>query len=158
MKLVLTGARLIDGVRPDILDGASVVIENGRIIDIVDARRAVPTAGARVIDLRGSYLLPGLWDTHVHFEWPRVPSASVSELTVQYAENAAQALTESGITSVRMAGTPHFIDVVLKRAFEAGTLLGPILGSGLVAVGGIPLLFVACAIVLLVLMWQVMIR
>ena len=125
MTLVLTSARLIDGVRPEIVDGASVVIENGRITDIVDARRAVPTAGARVIDLRGSYLLPGLWDTHVHFEWPRVPSASAAELTVQYAENAAQALTESGITSVRMAGTPHFIDVVLKRAFEAGTLLGP---------------------------------
>jgi DHA1 family multidrug resistance protein-like MFS transporter len=36
--------------------------------------------------------------------------------------------------------------------------LGPILGSGLVAIGGIPLLFVGCAIVLLVLAWQVMIR
>jgi MFS transporter, DHA1 family, multidrug resistance protein len=36
--------------------------------------------------------------------------------------------------------------------------LGPILGSGVVAIGGIPLLFVACAIVLLVLAWQVMIR
>ena len=36
--------------------------------------------------------------------------------------------------------------------------IGPILGSGLVAIGGIPLLFVACAIVLTVLAWQVMIR
>jgi DHA1 family multidrug resistance protein-like MFS transporter len=36
--------------------------------------------------------------------------------------------------------------------------LGPILGSGLVALGGIPVLFVACAIVLGVLAWQVMIR
>jgi MFS transporter, DHA1 family, multidrug resistance protein len=36
--------------------------------------------------------------------------------------------------------------------------LGPILGSGVVAIGGIPLLFVACAIVLVVLAWQVMIR
>jgi DHA1 family multidrug resistance protein-like MFS transporter len=36
--------------------------------------------------------------------------------------------------------------------------LGPILGSGFVAIGGIPLLFVVCAIVLIVLAWQVMIR
>src|SRR5215207_7930906 len=36
--------------------------------------------------------------------------------------------------------------------------LGPILGSGVVALGGIPLLFVACAIVLVLLAWQVMIR
>ena len=125
MKIVLTGARLIDCVQPRVIEGASVTIDRGRITDVRDAREPAPTANARVIDLRGSYLVPGLWDTHVHFEWPRVPTASVAELTVQYAANAAQALTESGITSIRMAGTPHHIDVVLKRAFESGQLLGP---------------------------------
>jgi imidazolonepropionase-like amidohydrolase len=125
MKTVVTGARLIDCVEQRVVDGASVTIERGRIVDVRDAREATPTKDARVIDVRGSYLLPGLWDTHVHFEWPRVPTASVAELTVQYAANAAQALTESGITSLRMAGTPHHIDIVLKRAFESGQLLGP---------------------------------
>ena len=58
-----------------------------------------------MIDLGGAYLLPGLWDVHVHLEWPRVAAAGVAELTVQYAANAAQGLLESGVTSIRTAGT-----------------------------------------------------
>jgi imidazolonepropionase-like amidohydrolase len=102
-----------------------VTVEDGTIVEVLDGRRSPATGGARVIDLRESYLLPGLWDTHVHLEWPRVPGASVSELTVQYAANATQALLEAGITGMRMAGTPHFIDVALKRAYDANQLAGP---------------------------------
>ncbi|MBI1736505.1 MAG: amidohydrolase family protein [Candidatus Rokubacteria bacterium] len=124
-RLVLTNARLIDGVTERVVPGASVTVEDGRIVEVLDGRRSPATVGARVIDLRESYLLPGLWDAHVHLEWPRVPAASVAELTVQYAANATQALLESGITGMRMAGTPHFIDVALKRAYDANQLAGP---------------------------------
>jgi hypothetical protein len=71
-----------------------------------------------------------LWDVHVHLEWPRIAAAGVAELTVQYAANAAQGLYESGVTSIRTAGTPHFIDVALKRAFATGRLVGPRIFAG----------------------------
>ena len=123
--LVLANARLIDAVTPGVVAGASITIEGERIAEVLDGRRSPATAGAEVIDLRGSYLLPGLWDAHVHLEWPRVPEAGVPELTAQYLANAQRALLEGGVTGLRMAGTPHFIDVALKRAFDSGQHVGP---------------------------------
>jgi imidazolonepropionase-like amidohydrolase len=123
--LVLANARLIDGLCEGVREGASVTVEDGRIVEVVDGGRGPATGGATVVDLDGAYLLPGLWDAHVHLEWPRLPAATVAELTVQYATNAWRGLTRSGITGIRTAGTPHFIDVALKRAYAAGTLDGP---------------------------------
>jgi imidazolonepropionase-like amidohydrolase len=128
-RLVLTDARLIDAVTPGVVAGASVTVEGDRIVEILDRGRSPATQGARVIDLRGSYLLPGLWDAHVHLEWPRVPVAGVADLTAQYLANAQRALTEAGVTGLRMAGTPHFIDVALKRAFDSGQNVGPRLAT-----------------------------
>ncbi len=123
--LVLTNARLIDCVSARVVDGASVTVVEGRIAEVLDGSRSPATQGARVMDLGGAYLLPGLWDAHVHLEWPRVPGASVAELTLQYLGNAQRALLDGGITGLRMAGTPHFIDVTLKRAFDSGQHVGP---------------------------------
>ena len=129
-RLVLANARLIDCVAPDPRT-ATIVVERRRIAEILDGRGA-PTAvtGATVIDVAGMYLLPGLWDAHVHFEWPRLPEALIAELTLQYAANAHEALTEAGVTAVRTAGTPHLIDVALKRAFDSGRLVGPRIFAG----------------------------
>ena len=71
MTLVLANVNLIDGVRPGVTAGVSVTIEEGRIVEIA-ARGGTGPAGAQVIDLGGAYLLPGLWDVHVHLEWPRI--------------------------------------------------------------------------------------
>jgi imidazolonepropionase-like amidohydrolase len=109
--------------------GVSVSIADGRIVEVADRPGPVP-AGARVIDLGGAFVLPGLWDVHVHLEWPRVPAATVAELTVQYATNAMQGLVDSGVTAIRTAGVPHYIDVALKRACATGRMLGPRIFAG----------------------------
>jgi imidazolonepropionase-like amidohydrolase len=124
-RLVLTNASLIDAVTPGVTAGASVTVEQDRIVEVLDGRHSPATAGARVLDLRGAYLLPGLWDAHVHLEWPRVPGAGIPELTAQYLANAQRGLLEAGVTGMRMAGTPHFIDVALARAFDSGLHVGP---------------------------------
>jgi imidazolonepropionase-like amidohydrolase len=124
-RLVLTNTRLIDGVTPGVTEGASVTIEDGRIVEVLDGGAAPATAGARVLDLGGAYVLPGLWDAHVHLEWPRLAGAAAGELALQYLANAQRALLEGGITGLRLAGTPHFLDVALKRAVEAGQHVGP---------------------------------
>src|SRR5437870_8651363 len=128
-RLVLTNANLIDCVDRSsaagtnaVLPRATVTIDDGRIVAVTSGRAP---SKATVIDLGGAYLIPGLWDVHVHLEWPRVPSASLAQLTVQYAGNATRALVEAGVTGMRTAGTPDFIDVALKHAYDAGDLLGP---------------------------------
>ena len=129
MTLVLANARLIDCVRPGVAAGAHVTIESGRITGVSDTAPRL-SGDARVIDLGGRYLLPGLWDVHVHLEWPRVPAATVAELTVQYAANALHGLVDAGVTAIRTAGVPHFVDVALKRAYANGRLVGPRIFAG----------------------------
>lgn len=129
MTLVLTNASLIDCIRPGVQAGARVTIENGRIAEVSGGSGPI-ARGAQAVDLEGAYLLPGLWDVHVHLEWPRLPAATVAELTVQYATNAVEGLTAAGVTAIRTAGVPHFIDVALKRAYASGRLVGPRIFAG----------------------------
>lgn len=63
-RIALKAVRLIDGVSDRPMSPAVVLIENGRIV-AVGPTLAVP-ADARVIDLGGATLLPGLIDVHDH--------------------------------------------------------------------------------------------
>ena len=125
MKFALTNANLIDCVSPGVRQGCTVTVEDGHIAEILDGGGAPLGQDVETIDLGGSYLLPGLWDVHVHLEWPRIAAATDSELTVQYAYNAARGLTDAGVVGIRTGGTPQFIDVALKRAFASGQHVGP---------------------------------
>jgi imidazolonepropionase-like amidohydrolase len=130
MRLVLSNANLIDCVNPAPNPGASVVVEDGRIVEVLHAGCAPATQGAEVIDLQGSYLLPGLWDVHVHLESPPLTNPTLAQQAVQYGFNARQGLLSAGIVGIRTAGVAHYIDVGLKRAFEVGQPVGPRLFAG----------------------------
>jgi imidazolonepropionase-like amidohydrolase len=125
MKRVLTNASLIDCVDPRPVAGASVVIEGGRIAEVLGGGRSPDTRGAEVIDLGGAYLLPGLWDVHIHPDYLAASGASAVEQTVAFGHRLMEALTESGVVAVRSAGAAHFMDVAWKRAFDAGLYVGP---------------------------------
>jgi len=59
VKCVLTNATVIDCVNPRPVPGASVTVENGRIVEVLGASRSPDTRQAEVIDLGGAYLLRG---------------------------------------------------------------------------------------------------
>jgi Amidohydrolase family len=65
--LFLRGATLIDGLADAPLRDRSLLIEGNVIRDILPADAAAP-AGAQMIDLAGKYIIPGLFDSHVHWE------------------------------------------------------------------------------------------
>ena len=139
MKRVLTNATVIDCVNPGPLQGASVTIENGRIVDVLDASRSPDTRQAEVIDLGGTYLLPGLWDVHIHPDYLASTGASIAEQTAIFGHRMMEALTESGVIGLRCAGSAHFMDVAWKRAFDTGQYVGPRLfasGHFLTTTGG----------------------
>jgi hypothetical protein len=48
------------------MPGRTVVIRNGRIVAVTASSDASLPEGARTIDARGKYVIPGLWDMHVH--------------------------------------------------------------------------------------------
>lgn len=63
--VVFTHVRaFLDGTRFE--EDRTIIVERGRITRIGSSRAAVP-AGAQVIDGRGKTLVPGLWDSHMHF-------------------------------------------------------------------------------------------
>src|SRR2546425_1900979 len=64
-RLVLTNANVIDCVGEQSIVGGSVVIERGRIREVLDGTHSADTRNADVIDLKGAYLLPGLWDVEL---------------------------------------------------------------------------------------------
>jgi len=66
-SLLLRGATIIDGVSDAPLRDRAILIEGNVIRDILPANAPTP-AGASVVDLNGKFVLPGLIDSHVHWE------------------------------------------------------------------------------------------
>ncbi|MBI1880293.1 MAG: hypothetical protein HYR94_19075 [Chloroflexi bacterium] len=66
MELYLTHCFVIDCAGDELKPyAATIAIVNGKITNI-DRSQATPSPEANIIDLRGAYLLPGLWDVHCH--------------------------------------------------------------------------------------------
>jgi len=78
-----------------------------------------------VIDLRGAYLLPGLWDVHIHPDYLSLADMPLPDQVTLFGHKLMSALTESGITGFRCAGAHHYMDVAWKRAFDSGQFVGP---------------------------------
>ncbi len=124
-RTVLTNATLIDCVDPRPAANASVVIEKGRIAEILRDGRKPATGDSTVIDLKGAYLLPGLWDVHIHPDYLSLADMPLADQVTLFGHRLMAALTESGITGFRCAGAHHFMDVAWKRAFDSGQYVGP---------------------------------
>ncbi|MGZ3362799.1 MAG: amidohydrolase family protein, partial [Xanthobacteraceae bacterium] len=65
--LLIKGATIIDGVADAPLRDRSLLIEGNTIREVLPADAAAP-AGAQVLDLSGKFIIPGLFDSHVHRE------------------------------------------------------------------------------------------
>jgi hypothetical protein len=65
--LLIRGATIIDGLSDAPLRDRSLLIEGNIIREVLLANAAVPV-GAQVIDLGGKFIIPGLFDSHVHWE------------------------------------------------------------------------------------------
>ena len=64
--LAITDVALIDGVSDTVRAHQTVIVRDGRIVAVGPATETEVPRGARRIDGRGRWLMPGLWDMHVH--------------------------------------------------------------------------------------------
>jgi imidazolonepropionase-like amidohydrolase len=133
-KTVLIGADLIDGTGAEPVKGRAVVIEGGRIADVVDD--ALAPRGDRV-DLGGLTLLPGLINCHVHLclgaeaDPVRPLREEPLALTTIKALVRARQTAEAGVTTVRDLGGREYCELAVRRAVQDGLVLGPrILAAG----------------------------
>ncbi len=108
-SLVVTGVTVIDGTGTAPLTNRAVIITGDRIVGIVDAADKGPIPkGARVIQARGKFVIPGLWDMHVH-------------LTA----NDLVALVAYGVTGIRDMGNMLSEVDSWRAQIAAGTRVGP---------------------------------
>ena len=119
-----THVGVIDGSDSLVRTDRTVIVRGNRIVSVEPVRAARVPAGARVVDGRGKFLVPGFWDMHVH-----TAITGGRELLALYIAN--------GVTGVRdMAGEWATLGS-WRREIAAGTLVGPrIVGSGPYLEGG----------------------
>lgn len=139
MKTLLHNANLLDCVTSDIKRGAAILIADDRIADIFPPGAAPEIADAHRIDLQGAYLMPGLWDVHIHPDYLKVADVPLPEQVTLFGHRLQAALFESGIVGMRCAGSHDYMDVAWKRAFDSRQYIGPHLfasGHFLTTTGG----------------------
>ena len=135
---IFSNARVLDGTRDDALADRHVLVEGGTIREVSD--RPIFASGARVVELAGKTLMPGLIDCHVHV------IATTTNLTLNaelpntlVALRSAKIMREMllrGFTTVRdLGGADHG----LVMAIEEGLIEAPrlvICGKALSQTGG----------------------
>jgi imidazolonepropionase-like amidohydrolase len=122
--------------RSFVIRGASVLDENGAFTDpqdiavddgVVSAVGAsLPTRDAAVYDLDGLWVMPGVFDCHMHVAFSTVDQMEVlrtppTQLLFESARNARVTL-EAGVTFVRDAGGA---DAGIRNALDRGYVPGP---------------------------------
>ena len=92
IDLVINNVTVVDAVNP-VRSNQTVLIDQGRIVDIVSGNSAAEVTAREQIDGSGRYLIPGLWDFHVHFTFDERFTDAMAGLFLYY-----------GVTQVRDTG------------------------------------------------------
>ena len=109
--LAITDVTVVDGTGDSGRPHMTVVISGGRIIAVDPVARAVIPTQANVVDGRGKFLIPGLWDMHVHLAKAGASSPGL--------------FVANGVTSVRDMGGDFAVVRRWRDEIAAGVRVGP---------------------------------
>jgi imidazolonepropionase-like amidohydrolase len=133
--VVLRADRVFDGVVDKPRERWIVLLRGERIEAAGPAGQVDVPADARVLDLPGMTLLPGLIDAHSHLllhpyneaSWDDQVLKEPLELRVARATNHARSTLQAGFTTLRDLGTEGagYADVGIKQAIEQNIIPGP---------------------------------
>ena len=137
-SVLFSHAALLDPATDELLEDHHVLVEDGLVKEVSD--RPLTSSHARVIDLGGRTLMPGLIDLHVHVLGTQLDLAAQvalpDALVMMRAVPILAAMLRRGFTTVRDAGGAGF---GLKCAVAQGVIPGPRLfvsGHALSQTGG----------------------
>lgn len=138
MKYALINGIILDGTKNmEPLVGYSIVVEDGKIIDITNKQ----VENIKTIDLKNKYVLPGLINMHVHLPGSGMPKdtnrqnkESVNKLmshkltryiVYKLCSNFARTELMSGVTTIRTVGGLRDIDSAIRDNINKGKIKGP---------------------------------
>jgi Tol biopolymer transport system component/imidazolonepropionase-like amidohydrolase len=115
--VVLSGAKVITMKGDEVIPRADIVITNNRIAKIGTTGKVAVPQGAKVIDVRGKTIIPGLVDVHSHM-WP--PRGVHQTQVWQYLANLS-----FGVTTTRDPQTSTNDVFAYTDMVETGDIIGP---------------------------------
>ena len=145
MNVLVKCGNFIDGTGRPPVKNVALLIEDNVIKQVgpTDSVKAPPDA--RVIDLNGMFVCPGLMDAHMHASfngeaeyWDIVLKQNTAYRTLTGLRNVNADLN-AGFTAVRTLGDKDHLDIDLRNAINAGVVPGPRIvaaGQNITCTGG----------------------
>jgi len=132
---VQAGRLLADPATGKVETAKTLVLENGKVVRVVDGY--VAEKGGKVVDLKDSFVLPGLIDSHVHLTGQQGPTSRLDEVTQSSADQAmvgagyARKTLMAGFTTVADLGAENQAIFALREGIKRGDVIGPrVLAAG----------------------------
>jgi len=121
--IAITHATVVDVASGRLASGQTIVVEGSRIRAVTADARAKLPEGARVVDASGKFVIPGLWDMHVHAVGPMIdrlfltPLAAMGVTGVRdmwgrfaWYDSARVQTTRGDLVAPRFVGPGHILD------------------------------------------------
>src|SRR5579863_5815529 len=126
--LVLEHVRLIDGTDAAALEDMRIEIADGKIMRVQSAkvRNAYPP-NAKILDLSGKTVIPGLVGMHEHLFYTGPESGKDGlPFSIEMIDSGPRLYLASGVTTARTAGSMEpYTDLSLKKLIDNGEKPGP---------------------------------
>ncbi|NLY11099.1 MAG: amidohydrolase family protein [Firmicutes bacterium] len=143
-RAILKNCQIIDGLKEEPLVNGIIVVEDERISWVGQASDfdLKLEKNATIIDMNGMYVLPGLWDMHLHLDYQGLKDIAAPRTVAQrtlFSYRRALTFLYNGVTSLRLVGTSDGIDFALRDGIARGDYLGPRIltaGKGINSTGG----------------------
>ena len=130
----IRAGRLIDGTGEAARENQVIIVRGERIETVGDAAAVAIPDGARVVDLSGHTVMPGIVDAHAHLSIrpdTRTLRGQLEGMEQHDAMQMARIVRNirvqlmSGVTSVYVVGEVHYNDIQAAQAVEEGVIPGP---------------------------------
>jgi len=121
--VALTHVRVIDGTGGAVEEDRTIIISQGKIQAVGSSSQIAPPAGAKVMELTGYTVIPGLIGMHEHMHYPAGGGIPMYPL---HAFSFPRLYLGCGVTTMRTGGSMEpYTELRVKDLIDAGRMPGP---------------------------------